>query len=83
MWNRLWRTYCNRFLELPKALSKWISPSHRIWPWLLDVEGDVVYHLNYHLLLAYILLIKLPPRAGSQYILLREVNIVPTGYTNA
>ena len=43
------------------------------------MEWEVVYHQNYHSLPAYILLIKLPTRAGSQYILLSKVNIVPTG----
>ncbi len=77
-WDKFWRTYCNRFLELPKTLGEWTSPSHRVWPWLLDIERDVVYHQNYHSLTAYIPLMKLTTRAGSQYIYLSEVNIIPT-----
>ena len=78
MWEKFWREYCNRFLELPVKLEGWVSASHRIWPWLYDVERDALYHQNFTTLSVYIPLVKRTTRAGSLYIFLSEVNVVPT-----
>jgi hypothetical protein len=55
-----------------------LVPGHNIWPWLFNVEQDVVYPQNYQDLKVYITLVKQTTRTGSLYIYLREVNIIPT-----
>jgi hypothetical protein len=55
-----------------------LIPGHKIWPWLLDVQQDVVYCRIYQDLKVYILLVKQTTRTGSLYAYLREVNIIPT-----
>ncbi len=76
-WEWFWRTDCNRFLELATPLGDWLVPGHKIWPWLFDVEQDVVYCQNYQDLKVYIPLVKQTTRTGSLYIYLGEVNIIP------
>ena len=78
IWEKFWREYSNRFLELPVLLGDWISSSHRIWPWFHDAERDVLYRQNSTKLTVYIPLVKRTTRAGSLYIYLSEVNIIPT-----
>ncbi len=53
-------------------------PGHTIWPWLLNVEGDVVYCQNYQDLKVYIPLVKQTSRTASLYTYLGEGNIIPT-----
>jgi hypothetical protein len=77
-WERFWHTYCNRFLELTTLLGDWLVLGHKIWPWLLDVERDVVFCQNYQDLKVYIPLVKQTTRTGSLYTYLGEVNIIPT-----
>jgi hypothetical protein len=76
-WELFWKGYCDRFLKLPLLLGNWNRPKHRIWPWLIDTEQDVVYHQNYHKFPAFIPLVKRITRSGRLYILLGEVNVVP------
>jgi hypothetical protein len=77
-WERLWRTCCNSFLELTTPLGDWLVPGHKIWPWLLNIEQDVVYHQIYQDLKIYTPLVKQTTRTGSLYTYLGEVNIIPT-----
>jgi hypothetical protein len=77
IWERFWRTFCNRFLELSSLLGDWLIPSHKIWPWFYDTERDVLYCQNYQDLKVYIPLLKQTTRTGIIYIYLGEVNIIP------
>jgi hypothetical protein len=77
-WEHFWRSYCGRFLEPPSLLGNWKIPGHRIRPWLLDSKWDVVYHQNYDTLHEFIPLVERSTRLDSLYILLGEVNVVPT-----
>jgi hypothetical protein len=76
-WELFWQGYCNRFFELSLSLGNWERPGHRIRPWLIDTERDMIYHQNYHKIHAFIPLVKRITRSGSLYILLGEVNVVP------
>ncbi len=78
IWERFWRTYCNRFLELATPLGDWLVSGHKIWPWLLNVKQDVVYCQNYQDLKVHIPIIKQTTRTGSLYTYLGEMNIIPT-----
>ncbi len=77
LWEDFWKGYCNRHLELPSYLGRWEKPGHRIWPWLLDEERNVVYHQNYRSIYAHTLLIQGRMESGDLYIYLGEVNIIP------
>ncbi len=77
LWEDFWRKYCNRHFELPAPMGRWEHPGHRVWPWLLHEEQNVVYRQSYHLIHAYILLVQGRTILGGLYIYLGEVNIVP------
>jgi hypothetical protein len=77
IWERFWRTCCNRFLKLTSLLGDWLIPCHKIWPWLFNAERDVSNCQNYQELKAYTPLVKQTPRTGNLDIYLREMNIIP------
>jgi hypothetical protein len=58
-------------------MGRWEYPGHRVWPWLLDKEQNVVYQQSYQSIHAYILLVQCRTRSGGLHIYLGEVNIIP------
>jgi hypothetical protein len=41
-WRNFWyKVYPG--LQLPLPLGKWISPSHRLWRWVLDTDKDILF----------------------------------------
>ncbi len=68
LWESFWCKYCNRHFELPSPMGRWEYPGHRVWPWLLDEEQNVVYRQSYQsILLNLCLTLKLMIRLIPNY----------------
>jgi hypothetical protein len=76
LWKDFWKGYCSWHLELPSKLGRWEKPGHRIWPWLLDEEHNIIYRQTCRSIYTYTLLIQGQTQSSNFYIYLGEVNII-------
>jgi hypothetical protein len=78
LWVSFWGNQCNPRLRLPQIVGKWVTVSHRIWPWYHNKVKDVIYRQTTTTFFAYVLLVHNRTRAGNLYALLGETYTIPT-----
>ena len=57
IWEAFWRNHCDPRLRLPHGVGRWVTASHRIWPWYHDKTKDMLYPQTTTAFFAYILLV--------------------------
>ena len=77
-WRNFWyKVYPN--LQLPLPLGKWISPSHRVWRWVLDPDKDILFRQSLSNVEYYTRVTISTTRAGGAFSKVGETDCMPRG----